>query len=168
MPGLPERLFVFLLAAVIGLQVGACSTQPTAADGSKIEQSPADPWEGLNRSIHHLNGGLDRITLKPLAKGYLIVVPKFMRLGVTNFGTTIGFPSFFGRIRFPARESPRLVVARVTTHRYIPPTQSITALLEAASSLSAWRPRNWRSGTSSARAMKTSRRPNDMDEPRRT
>ncbi len=87
-----DRLPVLLLAVLACLQCSACATQPTAADGSRLERSPADPWEPLNRSIHSFNGGLDRVTLKPLAKGYQKVVPRFMRLGVTNFSKNLRSP----------------------------------------------------------------------------
>ncbi len=87
-----DRLPVLLLAVLACLQCSACATQPTAADGSRLERSPADPWEPLNRSIHSFNGGLDRVTLKPLAKGYQIVVPRIMRLGVSNFSKNLRSP----------------------------------------------------------------------------
>ncbi len=70
MPKSVGNLPVLVLAAIVCLQCSACATQPTAADGSKPERSAADPWEPLNRSIRMFNGGLDAVTLKPLAKGY--------------------------------------------------------------------------------------------------
>ena len=116
MPSYPERVSVFVLAVVVGLQVGACSTLPTAADGSELERSPADPWEPLNRSTHAFNGGLDRVTFKPLAKGYLIVIPRFMRLGVNNFSRNLLSPlniiNHFlqGKIREGFRQTGRFVM----------------------------------------------------------
>ena len=92
MPNHRTRLSAFALAAVICLQIGACGTMPTAADGSKIEAAPHDPWEPLNRPIFLLNGGFDRVTFKPLAKGYRIIVPKVLRLGVTNFSKNLRAP----------------------------------------------------------------------------
>ncbi len=92
MPKSVDNLPVFVLAAIVCLQCSACATQPTAADGSKPERSPADPWEPLNRSIRMFNGGLDAVTLKPLAKGYQIVVPSFIRSGITNFSRNLRSP----------------------------------------------------------------------------
>ncbi len=92
MPDSRVRSSVLILAIFTCLQIGACGTMPTAADGSKLERSPHDPWEPLNRPIHLFNGGLDRVTFKPLAKGYRKVVPKFMRLGVTNFSKNLRSP----------------------------------------------------------------------------
>ncbi len=92
MPKSVDNLPVFVLAAIVCLQCSACATQPTAADGSKSERSPADPWEPLNRSIRMFNGGLDAVTLKPLAKGYQIVVPSVIRSGITNFSRNLRSP----------------------------------------------------------------------------
>ncbi len=116
MPNPPERLLVFVLAVAIGLLFGACSSMPTNADGSKVERSPADPWEPLNRSIHKFNGGLDRVTLKPIAKGYQVVIPKFMRLGVTNFSrnlrSSLNIINHFlqGKVREGFRQTGRFVL----------------------------------------------------------
>ncbi len=92
MPKSVDNLPVFVLAAIVCLQCSACATQPTAADGSKPERSPADPWEPLNRSIRMFNGGLDAVTLKPLAKGYQIVVPSVIRSGIKNFSRNLRSP----------------------------------------------------------------------------
>ncbi len=92
MPDYRTRLSAFVLAAVICLQIGACGTMPRAADGSKLAPTPHDPWEPLNRPIFLFNGGLDRVTLKPLAKVYQIIVPKILRIGVTNFSKNLRAP----------------------------------------------------------------------------
>ncbi len=87
-----DRLPVFILAALVCVLCVACASQPSNPDGSKPERSPADPWEPLNRSIHMFNGGLDKVTLKPVAKGYQIVVPRIIRLGVSNFSRNLRSP----------------------------------------------------------------------------
>ena len=92
MPKSVERIRVFILSALVCVLCVACVSSPSNPDGSKPERSPADPWEPLNRSIHAINGGLDKVTLKPLAKGYQIVVPRIMRLGVTNFSKNLRSP----------------------------------------------------------------------------
>ncbi len=48
-------------------------------------QNHYDPLEGMNRVTDKFNDGLDRITLKPLAKGYQYVTPKPLQTGVSNF-----------------------------------------------------------------------------------
>ena len=70
---------------VIALMLGACAGTP----GSSF---PTDPWEPANRRIHAFNTGLDRVTLKPIAKGYRKAIPGFMRRGVNNFFTNLRSP----------------------------------------------------------------------------
>jgi phospholipid-binding lipoprotein MlaA len=49
-----------------------------------------DPWEGYNRAMYSFNRTVDRYTLRPLAKGYVYVTPKFVRKGVTNVFNNVG------------------------------------------------------------------------------
>src|SRR3546814_575332 len=51
-----------------------------------------DPWEGLNRRVHTFNNAVDRTIAKPLAKAYAKVVPRPIRLGVSNFFHNLGQP----------------------------------------------------------------------------
>ncbi len=92
LPKSVNHLPVSVLIAVICLQFCACATSGTATDNSQPERSPADPWEPLNRPIYTFNTALDKVTLKPLAKGYKFVIPSFMRRGVTNFSQNLRSP----------------------------------------------------------------------------
>lgn len=47
--------------------------------------SEKDPLEGYNRAMFAFNDGLDKVILKPVAKGYDAVLPTPVRTGVTNF-----------------------------------------------------------------------------------
>lgn len=51
-----------------------------------------DPWEKLNRRVHRFNEAVDRGVAKPLAKAYIAVVPRPVRLGVGNFFNNLGQP----------------------------------------------------------------------------
>ena len=51
-----------------------------------------DPWEPLNRRVHRFNNAVDRRIARPLAKAYVKVVPRPVRLGVSNFFNTLGQP----------------------------------------------------------------------------
>lgn len=51
-----------------------------------------DPWEKWNRKVHHFNNAVDRTVAKPLAKAYVAVVPRPVRLGVSNFFVNLGQP----------------------------------------------------------------------------
>jgi phospholipid-binding lipoprotein MlaA len=44
-----------------------------------------DPWEGLNRKTFAFNDAVDRAVLKPVAQGYVKVVPGVARTGISNF-----------------------------------------------------------------------------------
>jgi phospholipid-binding lipoprotein MlaA len=69
------RLLVSSL--VISSVLGGCASTP------KVNED--DPWEGWNRGTQDFNDGLDRNVVKPVAKGYLAITPKFVNDGVTNF-----------------------------------------------------------------------------------
>ncbi len=59
------------------------STQPPTA---------FDPWEPLNRRIHRFNDATDRRLARPLALAYVRVVPRPVRLGVSNFFSNLFQP----------------------------------------------------------------------------
>lgn len=61
---------------------------PTAADIPKAY----DPWEPFNRKMHTFNNAIDRVIAKPLAKAYVKVVPRPVRLGVSNFFSNLYQP----------------------------------------------------------------------------
>ncbi len=51
-----------------------------------------DPWEPMNRRIHTFNNAVDRTIARPLARAYVQVVPRPLRLGVSNFMDNLGQP----------------------------------------------------------------------------
>ena len=53
--------------------------------GCASTNNPRDPLEPVNRAIYHLNDGLDKVVMKPVATVYKSVLPQFVRTGVTNF-----------------------------------------------------------------------------------
>lgn len=75
-----------LIAVLIA---SGCATKPAAP---KEERSEADPWEPLNRQIHGFNTGLDKVTFKPIAKGYQKIFPQFLRTGIRNFSSNLRTP----------------------------------------------------------------------------
>jgi len=58
--------------------------------GGAAAQSPADPFERVNRAVFGFNDALDNAVLTPVAKGYQAVVPELVRTGVTNFFGNFG------------------------------------------------------------------------------
>ncbi len=49
-----------------------------------------DPWESMNRSVYNFNDAVDTIAIKPAARVYDKVVPKFVQTGVHNFLGNLG------------------------------------------------------------------------------
>jgi phospholipid-binding lipoprotein MlaA len=73
----PEKLRAMLVVAVIVALSGCASTSGYS--------DPRDPIEGFNRVMFEFNEVLDKIVLKPLAKGYRAVMPSPVDKGITNF-----------------------------------------------------------------------------------
>lgn len=53
----------------------------TAADTA----SPKDPYQTFNRHAFNMNDRLDKAILKPIAQGYIFIMPKVGQKGVHNF-----------------------------------------------------------------------------------
>lgn len=66
--------------------LGACASIP------EDQRSDTDPWEALNRPLYSFNTNIDKVTLKPLAKGYERVIPSPVRRGVSNFFKNLRTP----------------------------------------------------------------------------
>lgn len=52
-----------------------------------------DPWEKYNRRIHSFNNVVDKHFLRPVATGYVKVVPAPVRTGVSRFFQNLGEPA---------------------------------------------------------------------------
>lgn len=74
--------------ALYGPQTDGTGDAPTATGGG----GTYDPWERYNRPMHRFNNAVDRTVARPLARGYVKVVPRPMRLGVSNFFSNLGQP----------------------------------------------------------------------------
>ncbi|MFW1677045.1 VacJ family lipoprotein [Pontibacter sp. JAM-7] len=60
------------------------------ASAVNAEENTTDPWQGFNRAMFNFNEGLDAYALKPVAKGYKVVMPDLAERGVTNFFANLG------------------------------------------------------------------------------
>jgi phospholipid-binding lipoprotein MlaA len=82
-----RTLFVprFVLLLWIALLGSGCASAPGRTTN-------ADPWEGFNRGVYKFNDTVDRATLKPVAKGYRKVTPRWIRTGVGNFFANLSYP----------------------------------------------------------------------------
>lgn len=54
-----------------------------------------DPWESFNTKIFEFNRQVDRLVLKPVAKGYNFIMPDFVQVGISNIFSNIQFPPRF-------------------------------------------------------------------------
>jgi len=77
-----------LAAAGLALLLTAC-----AHTGGPDAQPDNDPLEPFNRKMFAFNENVDRVVLKPVAKGYRAVVPAQVRGGVGNFFLNLGEPT---------------------------------------------------------------------------
>ena len=65
------------LGAALALTLCACAHTPA--------DDPSDPLESINRPIFTFNMKADEYVARPVAKGYVKVVPDFARTGISNF-----------------------------------------------------------------------------------
>ncbi len=56
------------------------------------QRTGSDPWEPLNRSLYSANTAIDKVTTRPLARGYKKILPGPVRKGVSNFFRNLTTP----------------------------------------------------------------------------
>jgi phospholipid-binding lipoprotein MlaA len=91
-PSGQEILMTVPPAAVLRSFAACCAFVVLAGCATTGERHPADPWEPGNRKAFAFNQAVDRAALRPVAKGYVAVVPKWMRTSVTNFFYNLDLP----------------------------------------------------------------------------
>ncbi len=74
-----SRLTTALATLALTSLLGACANVPPE------QRTDSDPWEPLNRPLYSINTAFDKVTLKPIAKGYGKILPRPVRTGITNF-----------------------------------------------------------------------------------
>ncbi len=91
----PSRFVAALLLAAGLLGAGGCSSlrprsssQAAASTGPTTEHS--DPWERFNRKVFAFNDAVDAAVIKPVALGYLAVLPEWLRTGIDNMFGNLG------------------------------------------------------------------------------
>jgi phospholipid-binding lipoprotein MlaA len=78
----------WLLGGICALSLCGCVTLPPNSP-----RSPQDPWESWNRGVYRVNDKLDRAVAKPVTRAYVKVVPRPLRIGVSNFFTNLNTPT---------------------------------------------------------------------------
>lgn len=84
-----KTLRTMALVAVL-LLPAACATQKVT-----LTDPENDPWEPWNRKVYAFNTGFDRYLLRPVARGYDVVMPDAPQRGVRNFFRNLAFPVDF-------------------------------------------------------------------------
>ncbi len=86
-------------AALLGLPLvlTACATKPPASDPDAVAdyEQTNDPMEPTNRFFYKVNDTVDRYSLKPIAQGYVAVVPSPVRTGIHNVLSNLSSPVQF-------------------------------------------------------------------------
>lgn len=81
------------IAALRTALAAACIVAVTGcASSEQLSGVAHDPWESPNRTIYTVNDAVDRVTLKPIAKGYDAIMPGFARKGISNFADNLTTP----------------------------------------------------------------------------
>jgi phospholipid-binding lipoprotein MlaA len=92
------------------LALAGCASVPSG------KSDPRDPWERFNRASFTFNDSLDRAILRPVAKGYVKVTPRFLRTGISNVlsnldtVTTIVNDALQGKMKQAGVDSARLIL----------------------------------------------------------
>ena len=81
---MPSFLRITSLALACLLLFG-CAAAPAKRD-------PRDPLERVNRVTYKFNDGFDKAIARPVARAYVKVAPRFVRIGVTNFVDNLTYP----------------------------------------------------------------------------
>jgi phospholipid-binding lipoprotein MlaA len=89
-----RRLWAGALTAALPLLAAGCADKPPASDPDAVAEyeQTNDPLEPTNRFFYRVDDTLQRYTLKPVAEGYIAVVPGPARSGIHNFLSNLGTP----------------------------------------------------------------------------
>ncbi len=84
-----SRLPSLLAVLLVGVSMSACTTR----DPEALAQN--DPFEPMNRATFNVSMKVDKYFAKPLAQGYVAIVPEPARDGIHNFLTNLDEPVTF-------------------------------------------------------------------------
>ncbi len=105
---------ISLTVVVLAAGMTGCASNPERDPGETY-----DPLEPMNRGIYAFNDTLDRFLLRPVAKGYDTVVPRFMKFAVMNFFYNLEQPIYVanhllqGKFGGAARQTGRFAINTV-------------------------------------------------------
>ncbi len=93
----PSPALMLIAPAIASMTLAGCATKPPASDVEATQeyQQTNDPLEPTNRFFYDVNDKIDRYSLKPIAQGYVYVVPTPVRTGVHNVLANLSSPVLF-------------------------------------------------------------------------
>ena len=106
------------------LLLAGCATLPEG------KHDPRDPFERVNRSIYGFNNAVDRAVIRPVARGWKAVVPRKLRLALSNFTSNLAYPGTIindllqGKFAIGGQDFARLVVNTVEGLGFFDPATS--------------------------------------------
>jgi phospholipid-binding lipoprotein MlaA len=80
------------LACLLLMMLCGCATVPRDPIALAAYRATDDPLEPMNRKVFAFNQGVDKALLKPVAKGYVHVLPARGRDGIRNFIKNLNEP----------------------------------------------------------------------------
>jgi len=87
---LHNNLFKLVVLTLLVLNGPIVFGETQTSDDADFPETNADPLRGFNRISHGFNNFADKLVLRPLAKGYKTITPKFAQAGVRNFFGNLG------------------------------------------------------------------------------
>ncbi|MGB5622792.1 MAG: VacJ family lipoprotein [Gammaproteobacteria bacterium] len=99
------------VAFILAFGLLGCAANPEQDSGETY-----DPLEPMNRGIYAVNNTLDRFILRPVAKSYDTVMPRWIKFAVTNFFHNLEQPIYVvnhllqGKFLGAARQTGRFVI----------------------------------------------------------
>ncbi|WP_419730835.1 VacJ family lipoprotein [Lichenicola sp.] len=99
----PRRIALSAGLAGSLLALGACAAKPIDPAGLAEYEQTNDPLEPTNRVFYRLSNTIDAYTLKPVAQGYVWVVPFAVRTGIHNALSNLASPVVFFNDVFETR-----------------------------------------------------------------
>jgi phospholipid-binding lipoprotein MlaA len=124
--GLRDGALVAAMLVLLGSVTGCASLPPGSV------RDPRDHAERFNRAMFKFNTELDHAVLRPVARGYVHVVPAMVRTGISNFLSNLGYTRTIGNDIFQAR--PR-DFARDVARLVVNTTLGVGGLLDPATRL---------------------------------
>lgn len=88
---------------ILALLLGGCAAMPNDSAGFRRGDSTQDPYESWNRKVFAFNQVVDTALLKPIAEGYVHVVPSKGRDAVRNIVDNLSEPLVMANCLLQAR-----------------------------------------------------------------